>query len=448
MDKGDITTARKLATDAKKIIADSFLTEKQKTAQWQLSMNKWLKGLSVVGMGLLGLITNTLASLITLFRSIIPLTQNMLSGNWDENKKILKRVDELANEYSRSGKQIVSGFKMLGNAFKESGSQQMTGPLENIMRAFTYNPWSDEADPSYRPEPRAFPQDQEGPSVRLGGAFGPNLMRGLVGGLDDTPKDPGIRMDVGAAKKPIQGGMSIMFEAPDELGNIHAHIEGNCPDCGVKFGKVEKTSLYEAPSAERVALPKTQEDDVEVLATMLASEGGFKKLETEKGRKELAGIAFTAINRARRRDASLRRVITGGHGFGKQGAKRAYSTAAAHQDPKVRKGRKVTDPMRQYAADILSGKVANPVGQATFFLHNTFGKGYGKKSDPVALPKFATTARNVNVANINRARFYAPTNSGEMDAPERARLDAKYIENFEKRNSGTEEESLEPRGMS
>jgi hypothetical protein len=162
------------------------------------------------------------------------------------------------------------------------------------------------------------------------------------------------------------------------------------------------------------------------MSRMLYSEAGGKKLFTKEGRKEIAGIAYTALNRSKNRGKSLTDVITSGHGYGKQGYLRQYGTARAAEP-----GSEVEKKLHNFVKDLFAGKIANPVGEATSFLHYTGGAGYGTNAK--ALPNFAETG--VNVANINNARFYAPKGKGK-EARDKEALDKFYREQFELKHGG------------
>jgi spore germination cell wall hydrolase CwlJ-like protein len=198
----------------------------------------------------------------------------------------------------------------------------------------------------------------------------------------------------------------------DQMGDINIEVGGDCPRCGLAFGDI---NLGDATS-----------EDVESLSRMLFQEVGASQLGSKSGREELAGVAYTALNRLKggKRGSTLTDVITSGNGYGKQGNKRAYGTAT---DERLQGHEEEFAKVRSFAKDVIAGKVANPVGSSTAFFHDTKGKGYGTPgAEQHAMPPFSKSMKNV--ANINSARFYS---SKGKDVPERPTLDTSYTKTFE-----------------
>jgi len=439
-ESGDLARVKELdakVTEFQGQVAQSLETEQKKLTDFQLHYNEWMKGMHGIGISLLGILGDSLAVTIAFFKSLPALVQNMFTaGGRKENEKIMKD----AMKYQSFDKHIsraMSSFAIMGNAVKGfAASTGLKDTFTNLGKAMFGEKWkmperqvpmagyigtapSGPQPVMYLPSPQPYVPLSEEASSELGGGYGPGTASTYAsaasGYMDQYPTVEG-------AVEFTQQPLSLVSNGVDQEGNLNFEIVGDCPSCGLHFGESVDEEGY------------TEEE--RVLATMLESEVGSSYLKSEKGKKELAGVAFTAINRLQnaKGSKSLSDVITSGKGFGKQGKKRAYSTAVGSDDPKVNLGRSVSKDMFAFARDILQGKVENPVGKATHFLHYTKGKGYGKESGIMrALPPFAQSKKNV--ANIGKARFYAKSGKEAENARE---LDKKYISSFEEKHPGVD----------
>ncbi len=418
-------------TDFQGKVVESLETEQSKMTKLQIFYNEWLKGIHDIGMGLMGLVGDSLALSIAFFKALPALIGNIFDSKGDErNAEIIQDILKFQNVDTHLGR-LKLGFEKLGVAGKHIGTAIVGKPMiEALTGSLQYSPYS--AVPSLKPPSKNIPRasynqpppvsyiylpapDQSIPydydSAGSGSGSGTSAST-YAGGMTYGGNYPTIEGARSFANRPL----TLVSNGVDAGGNMTVELQGDCPGCGLHFGE-DSGSEY------------TSEETL--LATMLESEMGSSYLGGKAGRKELAGVAHTALNRLSKskKGKTLSDVITAGHGFGKQGKKRAYSTAVGSSDPSVNLGRTVSPGMKQYAREILAGNVANPVGEATHFLHYTKGEGYGTKSK--ALPPFAQTKKNVE--NIGKARFYAKTG---LEASNKEALDKKYISSFEKKHPG------------
>jgi ubiquinone/menaquinone biosynthesis C-methylase UbiE len=242
---------------------------------------------------------------------------------------------------------------------------------------------------------------------------------GLLSQTEAAPDD--LSMDW------VGGGISLVNRSVGGLtasGDIIIEAIGNCPRCGLIFGEdFGQVSNY-AP----IEMPSFDEEDEMALARMLRSEVGAHRELEGTTKTEAVGIAYTAINRLRSgkyEGSTLREMITGGEGFGRQGLTktgkmRPYSTK-----------KEATPESLELAREIMSGRYADPTGGATNFYHSTRGQGYGSRIHPelrTEMPRF--TQGKINTLNINNASFWANKRLAKQKAADanewQAREEAKF----------------------
>jgi hypothetical protein len=445
VNSGDMLKARKATEKYQKQIRDAFKTERKKTSEFQLNMNKWMKGLSDIGQGMLGLLGSFLTTFIATIKSIPAMFMNIFDKNGAKNNERIAREIEKFSRNNDKYKELVSrGFGKLTEAGLAMGEDVLGDSFGNIQKAFEF-------------DASAFTGGVQAPTMaepsRSGGVVGtkaPELppsvqlvpipmsqpgVYGVKGVPEETYASPMAKASAWAKGEMWVGGeLNIVSQGVDENGDISVGLVGNCPKCGLEFGEGFDREDYESK------LGAGQDLELETLTRMLYSEGGPGKISKKGGREELAGIGYTAMNRLKsgRYGESLSDVITSGKGFGKQGSKRTYSTA---RDIKTPAQEKEYGKVKKLASDILSGRETNPVGKATHFIHNTFGKGYGKRgAEGKALPAFATNPRMANVANIKTARFYARKGKGAQDVPEKQKMDERYRARFAEKHQSSEDD--------
>jgi hypothetical protein len=391
-------------------LQNSFLTERQRTSKWQLHMNEWMDIVAKLGQGMLALTVNILATLVALTRAL----PQMLINWWNDDKAANARIAQtiegftagLSGNMSSIGKDLVN----LASKGKEMGMDVMGGAGRNLVRAATFDPLSGVVPAGSGPSKRGLGGTEVGniqrqfatPAetsqvrvvtvpVRISGAGDRGTHEVPIAEMYASGAGGDIRLS-GATERWAGGQLSFVTTEVDQMGNIGIMLQGNCPSCGLLYGDASMTT----ESAQGDSVFSTQ--DEETLARMLRSEMGAQKFVGAR-KTEAAGIAYTALNRMksrRHKGKSLTEVITRGKGYGKQGADRPYSTA-----------RKATPETRKLARELLSGRVADPTGGATYFYHSTGGKGYGHRTDEskrTVMPPF--TRSTANTLNINRASFW------------------------------------------
>ncbi len=456
LDEGDVKKANELVGKNLNILQRSFLTERQKQSQIQRNMNEWMQGISRIGEGIMGILAGLLATIIAYFKSAGKLITNWILDKDEENEKIFTRLDQFSKDMKPSADQIVLGLKDMASAAKKSGQMVLGGAAETLEKALYFNPEvtkkASEADPYKAGMGGLFSSGVGGGAIgaatRLAargvagppGAGGigradipmfgeerpsvpegtqrvriitvPIAVGGNEGGTYNVPMAEAYAETAAGAvrldeEEWIGGGLSIVVNGVDELGNINMMLVGNCPACGLVFG--DDTMM----SQTKLGLPAYSENDGETLARMIRSEMGRKPI-TGSRQIEAAGIGYTALNRLRtgKYGKTLEDVITGGHGWGEQGQLRPYATK-----------RKATDESREVARKLLEGRYRDPTGGATHFFHSTGGKGYGSKKHEelrTALPRF--TENKVNTLNINRASFWGGKRQVSQEAADTAKL--------------------------
>ena len=435
---GDVNRIKDLdakVTEFQGQVAKSLETEQKKLTDFQLHYNEWMKGIHGLGVSILGILGDSLAVTIAFFRSLPSLMGNMLTpGGSKENEKIIKGVMKYQS-FDKHIDRALSSFDTLGRAgegFMSSSGLKDTFtnlgkavfgeswelPKRNVPTAnFTGASLSAPQSVVYLPYPeQSVPPDYDQAEWDDPNGFGTSstYASAVSGDMSQYPTVEG-------ASAYVNHSLAIITDGVDEQGNLNLSLKGHCPNCNLTFGGVEGGDYTE---------------EERVMATMLESEVGSASLNTQKGRAEIAGVAFTALNRVKEKGygKNLNEVITGGHGFGKQGGKRAYGTSVGSDDPNINKGRSVSKDMLDFARDILQGKVKNPVGNATHFLHYTGGKGYGEKAK--AIPPMAQERKNIKNIITKKGRITRFYHKNGEEAPEAKSLDTKFIKSFEKKHPG------------
>jgi hypothetical protein len=122
---GKMDEAAKVAEEHMGLFKSAAEIEKEKTEQFQLQMNRWLKGMSELGQGLLGLLVKALASIIGFVRAIPALLASYITpGGEEKREKIFGVLGSYTDGIGEDINLIKSSFTKL----KEGGS----GMLEEV----------------------------------------------------------------------------------------------------------------------------------------------------------------------------------------------------------------------------------------------------------------------------------------------------------------------------
>jgi hypothetical protein len=427
--------------NVEKSIRGAYKTEAEKRTEWERSMNKWMKGISKIGMGLMQIVSRALAGLILYFRLLPEYFVNMLETNQAKKEKRARSLKQFTDDklgtYEAGLQQIMNGYKdlkdggkgLLGAAFgsnMKSLSSAFTDDIPDVFSGATEDRSSTRKNfltPSAPASvkvvtiPVAGPGKAEvkGTENRGTDSMGKQIWDSVIGGTGNSNWK---------GERPLQ----IVSYGMGANGDIKLALVGDCPRCNLHFDQGFDEQSYDESWLG-------SKSDVDVLTQMLFSEGGIGKINKKGGTEELLGIGNTAINRLKKKKYgnNLAEVITSGHGYGAQGSgpnSRAYSTAREVNKTNQSEYNKV----RQLAEKLLSGSVDDNTGGATHFIHNTFGKGYGSKGSgqegKTALPAFADPNKKGslhNTKNIGTARFYGQQGK---DTSDRSKKDTNYVNQF------------------
>lgn len=425
-----------IARNLQKDMKDSFTTEKERRTKWEIGMNKWMKGLAKLGQGLLGQASLALIKMVAYTISAPSLLMNLFRGDKGaaQNEILLAQLRSFEFSSKENSDKMIQGLRELKSSaselFKSIGGDQMIRNMEALGKL---NPYSLAAGKA---------------SVGMFGGSAASNISSILGGTSKSvgsiaapstvqivmvpTASPGI-YEVPSSEEESFGpdgysgsdwaggeGLRIVSYGVAQSGDINLAVVGACPRCGLKYDSGFNEGAFNN------LIMSDQTSDLNVLTQMLYSEGSPGRIYDKRGKEELAGIANTAFNRSKASGKSLYDVITGGHGWGKQGKKRAYGTAREVTPA----NKKEYEDVRDFASKLLAGEVDNPVGAATSFYHDTGAAGY--LGGTAALPIFADPAltNNALVARIGKANFMAPKGKGK-DIANRAEVQGRQVRAYE-----------------
>jgi len=487
---------------------EALKTESTKMNEMKRLLNKWKVGQREIGQGMMGLAVDTIAVLFAFFKSVPTIIGTYLQDNYEkgraEREQILAKVASFGSGVPAHFDLVIHGVKASLGSAGGMIVAAMGKSKDTALDAYNFNPYKDIL---------GMTQKKGNANWSVGGSgYGTSPITRVV-----TVPIP-VRDSTGSSN--VEGLSSIALEASramldynlawrtlklvtygvTESGGLRMGIEGSCPRCGLLFARggrspglvgssrgsastVESSLMNPAsgmPSSvfsdsrfkkgkpamelksvkDEMAAAAKDPEQVKLLASMLMSEVGGSALKTKEGRRELAGVAHTAINRlgGRTKNSVMDRASAGYSGrmggesranktmqdviLGTSGTKgrqkgdfRPY--ASGNKDTSSKQFHK----MEGFAQDILEGNVENEVGSATQFVHETGGRGYNLshkemaenrkarkagKSDVHAgnpLANLQTNDSNINTANIQRegkpaARFYGRSGLEASDARE------------------------------
>lgn len=376
--EGDEIGAAKAAKRGMKALKDSLKTEKEKMSDLQKGLNKWMKGVSEVGMGLLAIVGDTMATLVAYFRVLPAMFMNFFDGRDDKNAQLMMKVMSFTGGMSGHAQMIRGGLSKMSSGGKELFGTVFESSMDALESAYDIDPYAG-VDGKER-QPIIEGADNYGkaqmPMVQrivVPVTPGGSAMVGLMPEMDKMMKQASQKQGFMWAG----GGIKLVTKGVSERGDIELEIQGNCPRCGLGFGTVEEgLDAFSSMGLEGEGVYTGE--DVEALARMLEKEaGGYRKSRAE----EVLSIAHTALNRVKPggvKPGELYKKITGGHGWGKQGGKRQYASGTSPRKATV-----------DFARKILRGGpgMGDPTGGATHFFHASPGSQFGKKHKMGAGPE-------------------------------------------------------------
>jgi hypothetical protein len=232
MEKGGAIEALKATKDHAKGLKDAFKTEAEKTGEFQRNMNKWMKGMSEVGPGLLGLVGKFLAYLIMMFRAFPSLLGASISRDFVRLRRMQLTINNTLGSFSPDIALLKSGVSKMGSAGKEMFGDVFASSIGAMESAFTAD-FSGEA-----PKSKSKSSDFTGermPIVRtvvLPSAVGGEQRVELEAAAEEAAKE--FASEHGQLW--FGGGPILKNLGVNEHGGVQIALMGNCPRCGLIFG--------------------------------------------------------------------------------------------------------------------------------------------------------------------------------------------------------------------
>lgn len=394
------------------ILRRSFQTEAEKTSRIERLFNRYLKGMSEIGMGILGIVSNILAALIAFLGSLPIFFENLFKkGSAEKNAALFAKLgdffNELKNDANNNLRKIIKGGRKAGGALAEMGSDI----FPSLNKAFSF--FTD------RPAPGGYsftPTTVQIVTVPVAG-------EGAASGTYEFP-EMSMGEDFGRGDW-VGGGLAIECESIAENGDMTLTLVGNCPRCGLVFGEEGGLS---APGF--MAVGEHDARDVEALARVIQREiGGY----TGRNERMAALTGAALINQAKSRGKGLYEAATEGKGWGKQGeGKRRFGTVTVP-----------TEQTTEFAKKLLTGEVEDPSGgKVQSFIHISPGTEFRRKGYRGALPPAVGKHKIIETIPMSKGKeaifFGGPGVAGESAAGKQTR--AKYESTLAERK----ERGIEP----
>lgn len=231
MEKGGAVSALKATTEHAAGLRKSFKTEAEKTGEFQRNMNKWMKGMSEVGQGLLGLVGKFLAHLIITFRMWPEMFGALVTADFARLREIQAQAAGAVVGWKNDIDLLKGGFAKMGSAGKEMFGDVFSSSIGAIESAFT-TPFSGELA---APEKKPIGDDRLPivkpvyiPVAQGAGDYAVSMDPAAEAAAEDFARQSGAVW--------VGGGPILRKIGPDEQGNLKIMLMGNCPRCGLIFG--------------------------------------------------------------------------------------------------------------------------------------------------------------------------------------------------------------------
>jgi len=422
--EGKVVEAAKSAKEDMEILRRSFGIEAQKQSKFERFMNQWLKGLSKVGQGLLGLVGNTLAMLIAYFRALPAYLANAVMGRTQANEQLVANLHAFDVQAAAHTEKMSRGFDQMIAAMGKMGGDVLGSSLKSLRAAWNFDPTAAMQPGAGGGAPGAVGEMWQPTQATV--QFAPISLSALTEGgagikhvvnvsvpVKSVQRGPGS----GRGGEWVGGGVSVIATGVDTQGNINLSIMGNCPRCGFIFGSTTPTS-----ETEIMGEGEYRGLDVEALARVIQREiGGY----TGRNRKLAAAHAHAVLNQAKQRGTKdLYEVTTGGLGWGRQGGKRRFATPTPPTEQTV-----------EFARSVLRGEVEDPTGgRATTFTHQALGT----EIQGGAFAPFARESQIVAALPMGRGKtafFFTGRKDIEKEAPQYRQTRRQYEKALAERKS-------------
>jgi hypothetical protein len=386
---GNMQEANKVIGKNLNLVLDGLKTEKAKASQFQLHFNEWLKGMSEIGQGVLGMFGKSLAMIVAYVRAIPAMFENFFTGNGDKNIDLMNKIMSFGSGIKDDLNMAKEGFSKLGDSATKMGADILGSTFDNLVAAFTQD-----IDKGYKPKESIAEKIKPPPVIRVpmiipaesraakemdsGSGFSD------FGGIGDF----GEREEYGQSISDdfnVPQGMQFVFYRTDEEGNIHGelvpisvtsgtkefNISGNVANAidysskfgygGYKPGKTFDPSKY-----------SYTEGDVDALARTMTSETSYGKGGRVGGQfeQEATAAGWTVLNRlndkierGKATPGDVKGIVTGDGEYG-----------SLISDKKVVRPYHTTQKANPASLDLarrmLGGKVGDPTHGANFFWHS------------------------------------------------------------------------------
>lgn len=301
--------AAEASKEAFKNLRNSYKTEAQKRTQWERDMNKWMKHISHIGMGLMGLVANALSKMILFWRYVPEMFGTFFEkGGSARRDAIIRSIEKTVGNTKSSTDLIERGFKglvdagisLMGDAFGQS--------IKNLKSAFSTDLSIDTH--------KAAVSDRE--AIRSNMGIGRGTSPGVVIAAPPTvrtvyvpqsgpavasvevpeyeaakaayarnPYGPAkLAMDYWKGTEPLQ----IVSYGVDDSGSIHLALTGQCPRCGLDYdeGFDEGSYMDDWDKATGIKFKSTKKPGESQYINLDSSDAmsRVKELEMSKKRKQ------------------------------------------------------------------------------------------------------------------------------------------------------------------
>ena len=235
----------------KAAIGKSLKTERSKHSKWQREMNRWMKGIALMGQAMLSMVAKALAVLVAYFKALPAMFMNFMKDLFDptydsteDNKRLMGVVMSFGSGLEEDWNKMGKSLNMMAKAAKEGGAAVVGESMQALKSAWSFDPFSSQKRPDFPSMGEAAPTMPYVQTVMV-----PTDREAVTPYMEDVI---GKRRAL-AAKAGVDwvgGNLAIVSKGADDKGNLELALTGSCPRCGLLYGDTSKAEASAGTGGE------------------------------------------------------------------------------------------------------------------------------------------------------------------------------------------------------